>query len=452
MNGATEQKNDINTNQENSTFLEDKKIFTIDDLLDRIGFNKYHVIMTTIVSLSLISDGAEIYLIYLISPIFKEIYHIDDNVSSIIFSAFSLGAAIGSILSSVTIKLYGRRIPLLISLCFISFFGSICIVVNNIYFFIFCRFIIGICVGILFNFPNALCEILPSNYRDFIMGSIYFFVKLGIVYFTTVYYVVSSYTDPKESYKLILWINNIPMYLALILGLFFYDESPRLLLCNNKIDEAFVILGKIAGKYSITNHEKENVIKNTIPPNQTDIFTYLKQLISKKYIRIFILITFLLTINLYIIFTNNYSLPLILKDLNKVNTNNEFNTTYINNTISNEIKNKQNDHENVEKILISQIIPLPAEIVAGLMTSMALFGRINTIIIGFLAEFVFSYFMILYPNSLYIYSSLITFFNVLSFNITRLYTCEVFKTNIRDTAIGISSFISKILSIKNFII
>jgi hypothetical protein len=45
---------------------------------------------------------------------------------------------------------------------------------------------------------------------------------------------------------------------------------------------------------------------------------------------------------------------------------------------------------------------------------------------------------------LFIYSSLITFFNVLSFNITKLYTCEVYHTRFRDDANGFGNAMSRI--------
>src|SRR4051812_26931870 len=57
---------------------QDSKV-TIDEVLNKIGFTRYHTIMMIVVGLSLASDGVELYLIYLISPVLKDIYGLSDS-------------------------------------------------------------------------------------------------------------------------------------------------------------------------------------------------------------------------------------------------------------------------------------------------------------------------------------------------------------------------------------
>lgn len=462
---------------------------TIDEVLDRIGYTKYHIIMIAIVGLSLASDGVELYLIYLIAPVLKRIYHLQDNQVSIIVSSLFLGIAIGAISSGIFIKQHGRRGVMLFFLTVISIFGTLCIVINNIYWFLFCRFIIGISIGVLFNLTNALCEILPKNYRDFIMGSIYFYVKLGIVYFVLIFLICTLNCDPIYNYKLIILFSSLPMYICLILSYFYYEESPRILLWTHRnYQEAFRVIEKIieGSDYILSEKDKLGLInevnkKKLKKSDDDNPITILKSLFKKKYISLFTIVTFIWVANALILFTNLHNLPIILtkiKDTNLLNNfknsskinkaylkklsiskesdsikkNITFNSTNrykhsthnltISDILSKQEKNERN--EKIEKILIANIIPLPAEFLSGILTASPIFGRKYTMSIGFFFEIIFALLMIVDSNYIYVYSSMIVFFNVLSFNICKLYTTEAFHTDIRDIAYGFSNFCSRI--------
>ena len=45
----------------------------------------------------------------------------------------------------------------------------------------------------------------------------------------------------------------------------------------------------------------------------------------------------------------------------------------------------------MQEIIISQVIPLPGEIFTGLITSTKMFGRKNTIVLGFLFSMIFAF-------------------------------------------------------------
>jgi putative MFS transporter len=235
------------TIKEKSDSRNSQHYVTIDEVLDKIGYTRYHFMMIAIVGLSLAADGVEFYLIYLLSPVLKKLYKLSDNYVSIIISTLFLGIAAGAISTGILVKEYGRKKVILFFLTIITIFGTFCISIDNIYWFLLCRFIIGISIGILFNLTNALCEILPKHCRDFLIGSIYFYVKVGIVYFVFIYYIFTFDTDPINNYKFIVLLSNIPMYLCLILSYLFYEESPRILIWTNRnFDEAFRIINKIS--------------------------------------------------------------------------------------------------------------------------------------------------------------------------------------------------------------
>ncbi len=173
-----------------------------------------------------------------------------------------------------------------------------------------------------------------------------------------------------------------------------------------------------------------------------------------------------------------YSLPIILANQNKnketeiienfsINSNysNSTNLTAISNyTINFDKKNIKEDFQNekrsinsysllfngtkkIKKILISNLIPLPAEFMAGYLTIHDKIGKKNVIFLGFFFMSLCAILMVIFPDWLYIFSSGINFFSVFSFNITKLYTSLVYHTYDRDFAYGLACFSSRIVAI-----
>lgn len=517
---------------------------TIDDLMNKIGFNKYHYIIFIIVILSLISDGVELYLIYLIAPVLSYINNYPDSFISGVTSILFLGMAIGSISTGLITKcLLGRKNAVLFFITLITLFGTFCVSFNNIYWFVICRFIVGISIGYLFNIVNAFCEILPQKNRDFIIGSIYFAIKLGIIYFIFIFYIFSLRNDIIHSYKLIVIISSIPMIICWILAFLYFEESPRILLWNCEYKKAFAVIDLLSqgSSYDFNESEKNKIIKyiehslikeyqhmkrkenleNNVSiknfykneeeyapckENKYEVFInkekdaadtnnslIVKEQLSveqmkdkilehkkswKNFSEIFknkkliltILVCSLWILNTFAIITNLYSLPIILANQRKViQDKNIKNVTGVHNpnmteSIIHDIPdnfNKTdivvklihshslifNSTEKIQKILISNLIPIPAEFLAGYLTTTDTFGKKNVIFLGFFFMTICSALMIIFPDYLYLFSSGINFFIVFSFNITKLYTCLVYHTDNRDFAFGLVNCISRIISI-----
>ncbi len=129
----------------------------IDQILDKIGYTRYHILVIIITAFTLIADGAEIYTIYLISPILRKVYNLPTPIVALLSSCLFIGFGIGSFFSGSITTLYKRRLPMLVSLFIIMLFGTICVLIDNIWFFIGCRLIIGLGIGILINFVNSIC-------------------------------------------------------------------------------------------------------------------------------------------------------------------------------------------------------------------------------------------------------------------------------------------------------
>jgi len=404
----------------------------IDQILDKIGYTRYHILVIIITAFTLIADGAEIYTIYLISPILRKVYNLPTPIVALLSSCLFIGFGIGSFFSGSITTLYKRRLPMLVSLFIIMLFGTICVLIENIWFFIGCRLIIGLGIGILINFVNSLCEILPSKGRDFLMGSIFIFWKVGIVYFCLICLIFMNNTLDERYWKICTVLGVLPNCVSFILIFFFYEESPRVLLWNNEMEKGFAALDKLGAYNNVTisEQEKDGIrefikmekdVKGSSNPCQM-----LKILFSSPLTLLSILVFLLWFLNSAILYMNHYSFPIIL---NKINFG---------------IRNNSKKHKMILEILYTNIIPIPAELLAGALTATSFFGRKYTIGLGFFFQMIFSFIMCMESQYLFIYSSLITFFNVLSFNITKLYTCEVYHTRFRDDANGFGNAMSRI--------
>jgi hypothetical protein len=272
------------------------------------------------------------------------------------------------------------------------------------------------------------------------------------------------------------------MYVCLILAFYYYEESPRILLWNlRNYEEAFRVIEKIAkgSNYILSDSDKQGLInevnkkKKIKKLDEDNPVMILKGLFNKKYILLFGIVTLLWMANALILFTNLHALPVMLSKMKEKDTFNftihedaarkigsslmkNLNVTSaknINQNFSLNInassliheteKEKIERHEKIQKILIANLIPLPAEFLAGILTSSPILGRKYTMSLGFLFEMIFAFMMIFQPSFLYVYSSMIIFFNVLSFNICKLYTTEAFHTDVRDVAYGFSNFCSR---------
>jgi len=530
-----------------------KTEMSIDDLLNKIGFNQYHYIIYLIVILSLISDGAEIYLIYLIAPIIRHINNYSDNFVPMITSILFFGMALGCISSGLITKYFGRKNGIMLFLILITVFGIFCVSINNIYWFILCRFIVGISIGYLFNIVNALCEILPIKYRDFLIGSIFLGSRIGIAYFVFVFYIFSIYYDILSSYKTIVIISSFPMIICLIIALIYFEESPRILLWDCQYAKAFDIIEKMnkGSSYNFNDEDKNkivryienslekeysNLIKEREKDNNNQTFNYMhniyddsstyeinktnKDRIKKNEISIYdcqqakiinddnkelsleekkklilenkkswknfflifqnkklpltLLVCSLWMINCLSTYTNLNSLPIILANQNKTIEkiieektlfNNLNKTTISNNSYDQHISNPKNltlkndkEHhinsesllfngtDKINQLLISNLIPLPAEILAGYFVTHEVFEKKTVIFVGFFFVCIFSILMPIFPEFFFLFSSGINFFLVFSFNITKLYTSLAYHTDNRDFAYGLANFSSRIIA------
>jgi len=421
----------------NSEFIEIDNIkpkITIDLIIDKIGYNYYHFIFIAIVGLAIMSEGIEIYITYIIAPILQEKNNVSSYLMSFATSCVFIGFFFGSFFSGLITRTFERKYPLTMSLGILSLFNLLCVAWDNLYWFCFCRLIIGFNVGFVLNLLTALSEILPKHFRDFIIGSIFIFWKIGTMYFVSLSYFMLDENN-HDQWKLVIILAGIPVYSALILALIFYDESPRLLFANGKINEGFNALKRLAKKSNIdiSDEDRDYIIKQLKENIYERHPTYLELAKAAfSYVRLSTLLFFIWIFIGLVDYTSTNALPVFISKTEIGSKGDPF---------------KKLSHDSLKHILYINIGPIFIEPIIGLITSFPFFGRKNTIIFGLSITGIFAFIQIFVLDHYFIMSAIILMGYPFATNIIKLYNIEAYPTSLRDFSFGLFQSTSRLTNI-----
>ena len=451
----------------------------IDIIINNLGLHKYNIIMLILICLALVCDGIEMYTINILLPVLKIKFDMNTYQNSIVASSSMIGSAIGVYFSSYLSNKYGDRKPFIVISLIISVVGSISVLIDNYIYFVVCRIIIGICIGISINYVNCLFENLPKNFRSIIATFIFIGVEVGVIYYILLFYYFSIDKEPIEIYKKVVVISTVPMYICLILSYFYFQESPRKLLWSKKYVELYNTLDKYSGiKNYLSNNQKAMLVKlvsekekrltnsiqnesnninmitesNVINSNYKTIsldennkeiselqcdnknvlnnkisFGSLNSIIYKLYFRPVLMQMLLWIISLLILVNVGYYLPRYLETL----TLEAKKIDKIHGLLSNS--------SNLKKLLISTFISMCGDFIGGFLAFMNI-KRKKIISYFFLLSCLFSLLKIAHIESIEYYSSGVRICCKICLNFIRLYTSEFFHTDYRDTVYSLCGF------------
>ena len=80
-----------NSNLSTSETTNNKNVSSIDELIDKVGYTKYHFIMLLIVSLTTFIDGSEMIIINLFLSTFQEEWYLSPKEKSLLSSSIFIG-------------------------------------------------------------------------------------------------------------------------------------------------------------------------------------------------------------------------------------------------------------------------------------------------------------------------------------------------------------------------
>ena len=418
-NKIQEQLNQVSSNIEEVTH----GYPTMDLILNKIGYTNYHFLVITGCCLFFFSEGAQLYAFNLLMPVFNVILQLDTTKHIITASICYFGYAFGSFFVGILTKNFNRKMPILISLIVYSIFSVLVVLYENYYWIIICRFITGACIGILTSlYLSNLSEYLPIVHRELTIGIVLSSYILGILFYIYAFKLIMPNFQQFERWRMILLVISVPCIISTIFSIFVVRDSPRLLLNKDQFIEGVAELRSLTNNTDIvvTEHDEEQLKKEVVTNKTKHIEFSFSLLFSQKF-------WFLTTVNLLLMVTtsagyvsNFYSLPLIL------------------------YKEKKYHSELFFEIIVAQSFSIPAILLASLVAGLPSFGRKYSIAIGFAVSCSVAGFTSFFQYGLIICCSLINFFIMASYFLSKVYLIESFPSKLRDHGMSVIFVVARL--------
>ena len=396
---------------------------TLDNLLNRIGYTNYHILMIIGCCLFFFSEGAQLYAFNLLIPVFNNLLKLNPTTHIIMNSICYIGYAIGSIFVGLSTNYFNRKIPLLACLSIYSFFSVFVVFYESIIWISTCRFVIGFCLGMVSSlYLSNMSEYLPIYYRELTIGIVLSNYILGILFYIYSFKLIMPNFQHFERWRLILLVVAIPCILSFIFSIFVIRNSPRLLLNKDKFSEAVIELQMLTHNTGneITAQEQENLKREVMICKSKNIDFSFSLLFSEKFY-------FLTTINLLLILmtstayvSNFFSLPLIL------------------------YKEEKKSPQMFYEIIVAQSFSIPAIILASLIAGLPTLGRKYSILVGFIMCFIVSLYSSVFQRGLIVSCSMINFFIMISYFLSKVYLIESFPSKLRDHGMSVVFVVARL--------
>lgn len=418
--------------------FQEEEVKNIDEIIDDLGFHLYNTSMLILESMVLFCDGIEIYTVILLLPVIEKRYNLNYIENSLAICTTFLGAALGVLMSSYLTNKFGERKPFLVVVFVIAVFGTISVVIDNFIWFVFCRFVIGLSIGISVNYVNCLFENLPSKSRGIVSIVIFVGVDLGIVFYCLLFYLYTINQSPDDVYQIVVIVSTIPMYLCLLLSFFFFQESPRKLLWNKEFDKLFGILDKYSGKTNYLSEAQKEKLKSIVDTHnrhkEIDDSTYFSKLrvAFKDNSKNILLLISVWTIGFGIYYNAAYLLPKYYDSEITKSEKNDIDYFYI-----------QTNSAKMLKLVWVNLSIATGNFVCGFF---ALFdwNRKLIIAIGFVITAVFSSMKFIDIGHIEYYTIIMKISSKLAINYGRLFTSECFHTDLREVVYSLCGFVSRL--------
>ena len=427
----------------------EKPTFTLDQLLEKIGFNSYHVKRFLPPALVALMDGAIIMTFSLSTVMLKKQWHYSSELQSLIASLVFVALVIGAYVSGPIADKFGRRLPMLISLGFIIVLNLLSAFSPSVVFYTVTRSMLAFCAGFYspIGFTYVL-EIMPPAQRGKVitLGSACLF--MGQL-FACLLGLLTLQSLDKGDWRLLTIYSTLPAVVSMIMSFFYLDESMRYLLIKGKVEEAFELLSKSAKNSrhpdmrKLNRDHKESLKKWTAfqPTSQSqEEVSSIRKLFENGFSRITLILWFSWFVHSFCYFGLTLFFPYIL---NKITTNEEHD-------MSAHEKLKFNVHpDNLGSLTVSVALESISVVIAFFIIDLKSFGRKRALaffytlaaiiaICGFCDRSRMDF--IIWSTVFKIVLNICSFYNYLM-------TLEIYPTRYRATGVGAATAVGKAGSI-----
>jgi AAHS family 4-hydroxybenzoate transporter-like MFS transporter len=360
----------------------------------------------------------------------KQFYEMEDSHIQLINSIFFL--AVGS--GSISIGFLSKRFKRINIIATMLFFITACHIslafITHLIVFATVRVLLAIFNGIAIPLAlNLLTEYLPLRLRAVLLTSVWTGFKLGALFNIFLMLFIMPNNETTMYQETVLYSSSLSIF-ALIMTILFLNDSPRNLILIGDADKAFKILTKLNRGVELTEEQKEQILNEAKTNDKTTGGLNIAEIFSPSYRRISICLIFIWFTNSLMLYGPALINPLTMKTLG--------------------IKS---EHIIINQIII-KVVSLPGNTLGGLTSEIPLMGRNKTTILSNLLMIVFTIILIIDYSNFEFYSGLFFLVVAISFNVRITYSCEIYPTKVRDSAMGflytctrIGGFLSQIVFI-----
>ncbi|CAD8173064.1 unnamed protein product [Paramecium octaurelia] len=413
--------------KEDHSIIRSDSILNFDDTLTQIGFGRFQIMQYMVSIILGVMEGAQITIFTLMVPILKKEWDISESIVSLQTSFIFIGFLVGSMLSGQFTDRYGRKLPFIFSSLFTVLICFATILCTNVYQLLIMRGLMGIFVG--FFAPccvTLLQEITPNNLRGQMTGSVTLSVAIGQLYgFFTASLILDGING---SWRWLTFLGSLPGLVALILSIFYIQESPRYLLLEGKYYEAFQTIKLMIQtnkttefNLSIENEHKLviwSLYMNSIA-KKTEHASF-KSMLNGDRLYVSLVLWSIWFLLCFAYYGNLMTMPQILYQL----------------------KDNQSQLQQLVYACLSDIL---GAILATLIIDIKGLGRKNSLIIGFLIAAVFSFMQLYYYEQHFaILAILQKLFLSMNYIFCYQLTTELYPTKLRTTGLGTAVAIGRL--------
>jgi len=220
--------------------------------LDRIGFQRVHVLILVLVAFGTLINAIEEYNVGLAAPLIARQWSLSDAQVDLLTTLTFGGMAIGSVAAGVAADRYGRRTPYIYNLALYTAGALLAAFSPAFGWLLAARFVVGIGLGGELNTGLTLvAELMPTRYRGAAVATVNVAGGgLGIFASSALAAVMlgpleATLGGPTVAWRWLLGVLALPAVLVFVYRRFL-PESPRHLLVEGRGEEANEMLMRLS--------------------------------------------------------------------------------------------------------------------------------------------------------------------------------------------------------------
>ncbi|XP_034565895.1 synaptic vesicle 2-related protein [Notolabrus celidotus] len=218
-----------------------QETFTVQDALEALGYGNFQWRICLLTGLSWIGDAMEMMILCILGPELHCEWRLPSYKVALITSVVFIGTGFGSFVWGNMSDKYGRRVGLIMCMCWTLFYGLLSAFAPVYSWLLVLRGLVGFGIGGAPQAVTMYSEFLPAKARGISIMMIAAFWAIGAVFEV----LLAFWIMPTLSWRWLLGLSTIPVLLFLCLS-YWLPESPRFDMLTGKRDRAYATLKDIA--------------------------------------------------------------------------------------------------------------------------------------------------------------------------------------------------------------